>query len=542
MSRPASIFICHASADVTAAQALVAALEAAGAPCWISSRDVAPGENFQEAIVRALRAARALVFLLTPASNISAEVRKELALAGSFAIPVLPVRSGAVEPAEALRYELATRQWIDASTDPASTAHRLLDALPAAAAPPGPALPPVAEKPSLVVLPFQNMSGDVEQEYFVDGMVEDITTALSRIGGLFVIARNSAFTYKGRAVNVQQVGRDLAVRYVLEGSVRKSGNRVRITCQLIDATTAAHVWAERFDAVLDDIFELQDRVTESIAGAIEPNLWKAEIARALAKPTGNLTAYDLYLQAQAAAQTRARSGLEAALHLIRQAIAADPSFALAAAFGASVISRMLFSGWIDRDNELVAEGATLARNALAKARDDATTLAYASYITGLDPAHSLEIGRQAALRAYALNPNSALAAARAGSARFSAGDPREALRLYDRAIHLSPLDPDLPATLSNKAGALIALGEYEAALAACRSSRALHEVPLYGWVPDVIALVQLGRLDEARHIVDNVRTTHPAETVSRILRRFMAYPENRKEMAAQALRAAGLPE
>src|SRR5438477_3744964 len=190
---------------------------------------------------------------------------------------------------------------------------------------PGPTTLPQREKPSIAVLPFQNMSGDPEQEYFVDGMVEEIITALSRIRWLFVLARNSSFTYKGQAVDVKQVGRELGVRYVLEGSVRKSGGRVRITGQLIDAETGAHLWADRFDGSLEDVFDLQDKIAVSVAGVIEPALQAAEIARSASRPTADLTAYALYLRAYAMVLASATQ-IPAALRLTEQAIARDPGY------------------------------------------------------------------------------------------------------------------------------------------------------------------------------------------------------------------------
>jgi len=206
----------------------------------------------------------------------------------------------------------------------------------------GPALP---DRPSLVVLPFQNMSGDAEQDYFADGMVEEIITALSRIRWLFVIARNSAFTYKGRAVDVRQVGRELGVRYVLEGSVRRAGGRVRITGQLVEAETGHHVWADRFDGELADVFGLQDRVTEAVTGAVEPNLRAAEVERAGRKPTGSLDAYDLYLRALPHLYAWDRAGSDAALDLLRRAMALDPAFALEKALAAHCLQHRQWQGW-----------------------------------------------------------------------------------------------------------------------------------------------------------------------------------------------------
>ena len=233
---------------------------------------------------------------------------------------------------------------------------------------------PLPDKPSIAVLPFQNMSGDAEQEYFADGMVEEIITALSRFHGLFVIARNSSFAYKGRAVDVKQVGRELGVRYVLEGSVRKAGSKVRITGQLIDAGTGAHLWAERFDGGLEDIFDLQDQVTASVVGAIAPKLERAEIERARRKPTESLDAYDYFLRGMAAFHQWTRSANNEALPLFYKAIELDPNFASAYAMAARCYSQRKSSGWVtDRAHE-IAETARLGRRAGELGRDDAVAL------------------------------------------------------------------------------------------------------------------------------------------------------------------------
>ena len=237
---------------------------------------------------------------------------------------------------------------------------------------------PLPDKPSLVVLPFQNMSGDPEQEYFADGMVEEITTALSRIRSLFVISRNSAFTYKGRAVDVRKVGRELGVRYVLEGSVRKAGSRVRITGQLVDAATGAHLWADRFDGSLEDVFELQDQVTASVVAAIEPNLRSAEIKRAQRKPVENLQAYDLMLRALPHFHTVTREGLAEAAILLRRAIEIDPAYAPGLAYLAWCHWSQVSYNWIDRGTPAVAEMIDLARAAVALDGNDPDVL----YITG----------------------------------------------------------------------------------------------------------------------------------------------------------------
>jgi adenylate cyclase len=231
--------------------------------------------------------------------------------------------------------------------------------------PPGDRKPLVLpDKPSIAVLPFQNMSGDPEQDYFADGMVEDIITGLSRSKSLFVIARNSSFTYKGKAVDIKQVGRELGVRYVLEGSVRKAGNRVRITGQLVDAATGNHIWADRYDSTLEDIFDLQDRVTTSVIGAIAPQLERAEIARAQRKPTESLQAYDYYLRALASFYRYTREANIEALKLTLTANNLDPDYAAPFALGVTCYVQRWGFGWNSGDAEDVTEARRLARRAL----------------------------------------------------------------------------------------------------------------------------------------------------------------------------------
>jgi len=262
---------------------------------------------------------------------------------------------------------------------------------------------PLPNKPSIAVLPFANMSGDPEQEYFVDGMVEEIITALSRIRWLFVIARNSSFAYKGQAIDVKRVGRELGVRYILEGSVRKAAGRVRITAQLIDATTNAHLWADRFDGSLDNIFELQDKVASSVAGVIEPAMQAAEIARSASRPTADLTAYDLYLRGSAMAYSSAGQSPEA-LRLMEEAIARDPRYGPALACAAYCCFRLLADGRSqDREADRL-KGADFARRALQAAGDDPVILVNAAHALA---SFGEDIGAMMALvdRALALNPN-----------------------------------------------------------------------------------------------------------------------------------------
>jgi len=296
----------------------------------------------------------------------------------------------------------------------------------------GPALA-LPDKPSIAVLPFANMSGDPEQEYFADGMVEEIITALSRIRWLFVIARNSTFTYKGKAVDVKQVGRELGVRYVLEGSVRKAGQRVRITGQLIDAVAGTHLWADRFDGSLEDIFELQDKVAVSVAGVIEPALHAAEICRSATRPTNDLTAYDLYLRAYAMQLSSAPE----ALRLLDQAIERDPQYGPALALAAVFHGERWIAGWSKDPEADNSASADLAWRALQVAGDDPITLSNAALALGPS---SEDISTMMGLvdRALALNPSFARGWTISGLLRLFAGQSERAIEHAETALRLSP--------------------------------------------------------------------------------------------------------
>ena len=286
--------------------------------------------------------------------------------------------------------------------------------------------PPLAlpDKPSIAVLPFQNMSGDPEQEYFADGTVEDIITALSRFNNLFVIARNSSFTYKGRAVDIKQVGRELGVRYVLEGSVRKSGNRVRITGQLIDAATGAHLWADRFDGALDEIFDLQDQVTSRVVGAVAPKLELAEIERARLKPTESLDAYEYCLRGIWSfhrLQAGSRENTKNALHAFYKAIELDPHYAAAYGFAAWCYVRRFSNLWTDDRVAEVAETTRLSHKAVELGMDDAVALYTAAYGLGI-VVGDLDFAAVVVDRALLLNPNLAQAWLASGWIRIRRGE------------------------------------------------------------------------------------------------------------------------
>jgi len=376
----------------------------------------------------------------------------------------------------------------------------------AAMSPSGPSSPvlPLPDKPSIAVLPFANMSGDPEQEYFADGMVEEIITALSRIRWLFVIARNSSFTYKGRAVDMKLVSRELGVRYVLEGSVRKAGGRVRITAQLIDALNGAHLWADRFDGPLEDVFELQDKVALSVAGVIEPTLRAAETRRTAAHPTADFTAYDLYLRALPIFYTLTKEGVLQALALLEQAIARDPNYGPALAWAAMCHLWRYFDDWSDEPEAARRDGIRLAQRALEAAGDDASVVANAALVLAQ---FGEDIGAMIALveRSLALDPSSARGWYISGLLRLWAGQPDLAIAHVESSLRLSPRER-LGAHQSVIGTAHVFKGQFDAAVAELLV--AIHERPTNP--PPYRSLAccyaHMGRLEEAKEIVARLRS------------------------------------
>jgi TolB-like protein/Tfp pilus assembly protein PilF len=395
------------------------------------------------------------------------------------------------------------------------------------------------DKPSIAVLPFQNMSGDPEQEYFADGVVEEIITALSRFRHLFVIARNSSFTYKGRAVDVKQVGRELGVRYVLEGSVRKAGNKVRITGQLVDAATGVHLWADRFDGALEDIFDLQEQVTAKVVGAIAPRVEQAEIERAKRKPTESLDAYDYYLRGMANHHLWTREGTEEAVSAFKRAIELDPNFASAYGMAARCYPQRAGSGWvIDRENE-IAEAERLARRAAELGSDDAVALCTAGF--ALIP---VDIKGAAALieRALALNANLAWAWLFSGWVKVVLGHPEVAIEHIGRAMRLSPHDPQIFNMHAATACAHFVAGRYAEALS--WADMAVRERSNYLLATCIAAASSAltRRSAETERAMARVRQLDPGLRISNLKYLF---PFHRSEDLAkweEAMRKAGLPE
>ncbi len=365
---------------------------------------------------------------------------------------------------------------------------------------------PLPNKPSIAVLPFANMSGDPEQGYFADGMVEEITTALSRIRWLFVIARNSSFTYKGQSVDVKQVGRELGVRYVLEGSVRKAGREVRITAQLIDAVSGAHLWADRFDGSLEDVFQLQDNVAISVAGVIEPALQAAETARAVSRPTDDLTAYDLYLRAYAMVLASARQ-IPEALRLMERAIARDPHYGPALAWAGFCCHRLFHDSQSENPAADRRKGIEFARRALEAAGDDPGVLANAAQTLAY---FGEDIGAAIALidRALALNPNYARGWNISGVLWLWAGLPDVAIGHAETSLRLSPR-ADVGAALTLIGASHFYARRFDEAVPRLRV--AVEEYPGFPQPYRVLAAcyAHLGRLDDARAIVERLRAITP---------------------------------
>jgi adenylate cyclase len=398
--------------------------------------------------------------------------------------------------------------------------------------------PPLPDKPSIAVLPFENMSGDPEQEYFADGMVEEITTALSRFKSLFVIARNSSFTFKGRAVDVKEVGRRLGVRYVLEGSVRKASGKVRITGQLIDAATGAHIWADRFERDLKDVFSLQDEVTVAVVSAIRPKLLQAELEMTTRRRPENLTAYDFFLRARQQSYLTTLEGLAGAISLAHRALELDPRFGSVAALAGNCHMLKVVLGYAIDPQFDRKEAVRLLRLALSIDDSDPDTLAMASlnsaFIVG-DRESSVEM----ADRAVALNPNSFFAWSARGWVYEVAGLPEEAVRSFLHGIRMSPVDPRLHQSSGGMGFAFIELRRFDEAIAA--GKRAQRQNPSYPTAYRCLAsaFAHLGRDVEARKAAARLLEVDPSFTISGWIARS---GQSNAKLLIEGLRKAGLPE
>jgi len=400
------------------------------------------------------------------------------------------------------------------------------------------AAPALPDKPSIAVLPFQNMSGDPEQDYFADGMVEDIITGLARIKWLFVIARNSTFAYKGRTLNIKEVGRELGVRYVLEGSVRKAAGRVRITTQLIDAETGAHVWAERYDRAMDDIFALQDDITLSTVAAIEPSLRQAEIERAKRKRPDNLDAYDLVLRATPVADTGMPDGALHALTFLDRALAIDPQYALA--HGQAAFCHEILFIRAGRREENRTAAIRHAHTAIGLGRDDAPALVYGGIAIGLVE-HDRALAQEVFESALAVSPSEAWAYLWGALILGWGGEAERAIEWGERGIRLSPFDPWITAGLHGIYMGHYLRGRYEEAAVAVR--RAIRSKPGFSISHMFLAaaLAKLGRTEEAKAAAARVLELQPNFSSGAQCEAIGCAPVLAAPLI-EGMRAAGLPE
>ena len=436
---PHDVFLSHAAVDRAAAQAILAALESSGVRCWIAPRDIPAGAEYGEHIVEAVKGCRVFVVVFSAAANASPHVRREVERAVSTDRTIVPFRIENVTPSRAMEYCLGGTHWFDAFGGPVQSAtgtfvgeiQRLLGTT--ARPDEGPAT--ADARPSVAVLPFTNMSGDPEQEYFSDGITEDIITDLSKVSGLFVVARNTAFTYKGKAVNVKEVCAELGVRYVLEGSVRKAGSRVRVTGQLIDGETGGHVWADRFDRDLTDIFAIQDEITHAIVEQLRVKLLPQEKRSIAQAPTDSIEAYTYYLRGRQFLNRHSKSYYHLARRMFAKAVELDPAYARAYA-GIADCDSFLFLHY----HEGVQIDQILATSARALELDDKLAEAHASRALAYSLTARYDEAMQEFDRAIALDPNSFEAHYFFGRACFAQGQLPRARELFERAASLKPDD------------------------------------------------------------------------------------------------------
>ncbi len=442
------VFLSHSAADKAAAQAVLAGLESRGIRCWIAPRDVLAGAEYGQQIVDALKVCRAFVVIFSASANASPHVRREVERAVSSDKTIIPFRVEDVAPTGAMEYCLSGTHWLDAFTAPldphvsslVATLQQVLGTGTGEAA--GAASQEAAVRPSIVVLPFNNMSGDPEQEYFSDGITEDVITDLSKVSGLFVVARNTAFTYKGKAVKVQDVSQELGVRYVLEGSVRKAGSRVRVTGQLIDGSDGGHVWADRFDRDLTDIFAIQDEITHAIVEQLKVKLLPQERQSIAQAPTDNIEAYTYYLRGRQFLHRHSKSYYQLARRMFTRAVELDPMYARAYAGIADCDSFLFLHYHVD-----VAIDSILATSAQALALDAGLAEAHASRGLALSLVQRDEEALAEFERAIEIDPNSFEAHYFFARACFAQNQMERAAALFERAATLKPDDYQAQAML-----------------------------------------------------------------------------------------------
>jgi TolB-like protein/Tfp pilus assembly protein PilF len=526
----ADIFISYARADKVRVERLVAALQARGWNVWWDAA-VSPGEEFDDVIAAALERAKAVLVVWTPASVASRWVRGEARVGADRGI-LVPVRfDGAMLPIDARAiHTIDLDDWDYDSHSPAlqqvcqSIAALLGAAAPSAGTPSVPE-PMQTARPSLAVMPFVNLSGDPQQDYFADGMMEEIVTALSRVRSIFVIASGSTLCFKGKAVSAQAVGRQLGVRYLLEGSVRRSGDRVRIAPKLVDTADGSQIWAERYDGTLEDVFTLQDQVALNVVGAIVPTLQNAEIRRASSRPTANMGGYDLFLRALALVSAYEKPEAFEALDLLDRAIALDSRYALAMALAAYTHAQVVVSGWSDDPGRHRRLALDLARRAVQLADDDSEVL---SWVTGayLPLDENFDDSIVLIDRSIALNPGSSLAWLMSGWLRAAAGDADRAVEHFEMSMRLDPCSSDRGYQLSGIALARFGQGRYAEAAALLKESLQLQPTVSINQALLAACYGHLGEIDAARAAIASYQALSSRELDTRVT--LFRKPEHRK--------------
>jgi adenylate cyclase len=513
------VFLSHAAADRAAALAVLDGLERAGIRCWIAPRDVPAGSEYGQQIVDAVKGCRVFLVIFSSNANSSPHVRREVERAVSSDRSIVPFRIENITPTGAMEYCLGGTHWFDALTTPldphvanlVTTVRRLLG--PGTAAADGKGGTEPAERPSIVVLPFNNMSGDPEQEYFSDGITEDVITDLSKVSGLFVVARNTAFTYKGKPVKVQDVCKELGVKYALEGSVRKAGARVRVTGQLIDATDGGHVWADRYDRDLTDIFAIQDEITHAIVEQLKVKLLPQEQRSIARAPTDNVEAYTYYLRGRQFLHRHSKSYYQLARRMFAKAAELDPAFARAYA-GIADCDSFLFLHY----HENVAVDSILGMSAQALALDDKLAEAHASRGLALSLVQRYPEAMAEFERAIELDPNSFEAHYFYGRACFAQDRQADAAVQFERAAALKPDDYQSPAMLvmiyraigrqqdvSSAARKVVEIAEQEL------SKHPENPRPAYLGAG---SLIELGERDRAREWIARAMATDPDDVLT----------------------------
>jgi TolB-like protein/tetratricopeptide (TPR) repeat protein len=513
------VFLSYSSADKATALAVLAGLEDQGIRCWIAPRNVPAGSEYGQQIVEAVKTCRIVVVIFSAEANTSPHVRREVERAVSAERIIVPFRIEDVAPTGAMEYALSNTHWLDALTGPiethiatlVTTTRRMMGT--ATGETEKSAFRSAAARPSIVVLPFNNMSGDPEQEYFSDGITEDIITDLSKVSGLFVVARNTAFTYKSKSVKVREVSQELGVMFVLEGSVRKAGSRVRVTGQLISGADGGHVWADRYDRDLTDIFAIQDDITHAIVEQLKVKLLPQEKRSIAQDPTDNIEAYTYYLRGRHFLDRHSKSYYQLARRMFTKAVELDPMYARAYAGIADCDSFLFLQYHVD-----AAIDSILATSAQALALESGLAEAHASRGLALSLAQRSEEATEEFERAIALDPSSFEAHYFYGRACFAQNKLDRAAALFERAAELKPDDCQSPALLvmiyrSNDRDRDVE-GVARKAVERAERELTLHpENPRPAYL-GAICLIALGEQDRAREWLSRAMAIDPDDVLT----------------------------